>query len=292
MKERKKWTVLLTLGAILTLSAVAQTRSPVVEPRIFVPPPPYTVLKYQHTPPANMDTGEEISTHEVYYHGELPLSVDEPLRFAAWVDGQWTHLSVQDEGTQDFDLFGVFGTLDASYDWMPSLVLGGRIALGLSSDFDEIDNNDKRVRGQLTAELPFRNGTVFAGAAYDQVLGDDQWHPVGGLRWMAMPELLVELAYPQSRLVLAPSKGTAFEVRTGYAGNNWTIFYLKEEHNLKIEGYATEVAAEFGLSDALWIRLFGGWLTERSIEIWKGERRPLSGDVDDSYYVGLALLWR
>lgn len=282
------WTACMLVMSLST-AASAQT----AQRQTFIPEPAYAELSYSQAPKADLNSGGDYARHDVQYHGEMPLLWDDPLRLALFGDLRWTHLRMENAPVDDLDIYKGLVTLDSHHEGLYPLVLHGQISAGLLSDLKEIDGNDARLRGKALVEYPAtQNLSLLLGGAYDEVLGDDEWHLAGGLRWQPLPELLLELQYPQSRAVLAPAKGTAFTLRAGYAGDNWAIFHDKQEYNLRIKSFLTELAAEFALSESMWIRLSGGWLTDRSVDIWKGDQRPVVGKVEDNYVVGMALLWR
>lgn len=259
----------------------------------LLPSPEYAILSYSYAAPVDLDSGGEYSRHDVAYHGELPLLWDDPLRVALFGDLRWSHITLDETSVGDVDVFKLFGTVDVRYEGVYPLVVLAQAGAGLLSDLKEIDGNDAPARGRAIIEYPVSDVLALrGGVAYDEVLGDDEWHLVGGIRWQPLAELMLDLQYPRSQILFSPSRGTMFSVQAGYMGDNWAIFHDKQEYNMRIKGFGADVAAEFALSDMMWIRLFGGWLTERTVDIWKAERRPVKGDADDGYYTGIALLWR
>jgi hypothetical protein len=282
------WAGILVIGAA-AFTATAQTG----QLRTFVPEPAFAELSYSHTGKTDLDSGAKYARYDVQYHGEMPLILDDPLRLAVFGDARWTRISLENTPVDDLDVYKGLITLDTHHEGFYPFLVHGQLSAGLLSDLKEIDGNDARVRGKALVEYPVTQGfSLLAGGAYDEAFGDDEWHLAGGLRWKPTPELLLDLQYPKSQAVFAPTKGVAFTVSAGYAGDNWAIFHDKQEYNLRIKGFATEAGAEFALSDSLWVRLSAGWLTERSVDIWKADRRPVKGDADDNYVAGIALLWR
>lgn len=259
----------------------------------LIPESPFAVLSYTQTGQADIDSGGEFARHDTEYRGEMSLFWNDPVRFSLLANLRWTRIALDDTPVGELDVYkGLIG-LDGQHEGLYPLTLRGRILVGLLSDLDEIDGNDGRLRGNLVAELPLVQGLSAAlGGAYDEALGDDEWHLVGGIKWQPSEVFLLELQYPQSRAVLAPTHGLAFMLEAGYAGDNWAIFHDKLEHNLRIKSFKSELGAEAELVQGVWLRLFGGWLTDQSVDVWKGWRRPVQGSMDDTYYGGVALMWR
>lgn len=284
---------IMVLAAWWLVAGNVQAQMHPARERSLLPDPEYAKLSYSYAALVDLDSGGEYSRHDIACHGEMPLLWDDPLRFASFGDLCWSHITLNETPVGDVDVYKVFGTVDVRYEGAYPFLLLGQVGAGLLSDLQEIDGDDARVRGRAIIEYPVSDILALrGGVAYDETLGDDEWHLLGGIRWQPMAELMVDLQYPRSQLLFSPVHGTAFSVQAGYVGDNWTIFDDKKELNLRIKGFSADVAAEFALSDMTWIRLFGGWVTERTVDIWQAERRPVKGGADDGYYMGIALLWR
>lgn len=253
----------------------------------------FAALSYAQTGQADIDSGGEFARHDTEYRGEMPLFWNDPVRLSLLANLRWTRLTLDNTPLGDLDLYkGMIG-LDGQHEGFYPLLFRGSLSAGLLSDLNQIDGNDARVRGKMVAELPLVEGlSASLGGAYDEAFGDDEWHLVGGITWQPAGYFLLELQYPRSRAVLAPTDGLAFTVQAGYTGDNWAIFHDKQEHNVRIKNFSTELGAEAELAQGVWLRLFGGWLTEQSVDVWKGWRRPVQGSTDDTYYGGVALMWR
>ncbi len=288
-------TRLIVLTALLygLLLPTAGVRAQAASDEMLLPAPPYAGVVYSQSGKANMMSDAKFARHDAACRGELVLLWDDPLRLGLLGDLRWTRLTLDNTPVGDLDVYKAMAALDARYTGIYPLIIRGRISAGLLSDLKEIDGNDARVRGKGAAELPVNEQlSLVLGGAYDEAFGDDEWHLIGGLNWMPAPSVAIELQYPQSKMVWVPSDGLAFTLQAGYAGDNWAIFHEKQEYNLRVKSFSTEVGAEIMLSNEMWLRLFGGWLTDQSVDVWKGYRRPVTGDADDTYFAGIALLWR
>lgn len=281
----------VTLGVLLLCGFAATAQR--MQEKTLVGEEPIASIQYSQSAEADLDGGGKFSHRNLQYQGMTPLVWNDPLRFDLFGEVGWTRANLDDTSVGDLDLFkGVIG-LSGRHDGFYPMVLRGRVSAGLLSDLKEIDGNDARVRGNLMVEWPVVEGLdLLLGSAYDEALGDDEWHLVGGVRWQPSPVFLLELQYPKSRLIVAPSEGLALTAQAGYSGNNWAIFHEKQEYNFRVKSFVTELGAEAEFADGLWLRLFGGLITDQSVDVWKAARRPIQGSADDTYYGGIALIWR
>lgn len=292
----KNTAVVLILFGLLAASAA--TQSTATEPvESNMPQDPGAWIAYMHDSPADLDaSGREAgkaTVHRVAAVGSAPILWDDPLKLFGGVNLQATRFDFEDADTDNVNAYTIAGMLDAIYEGFYPWQVIASLQAGLFSDMKEVDGDDAKVLGAAMALYPWTPRVTFAaGVAYDQVFGDDEWFPLGGVVWKPSSEWELQMIFPSPKLLYAPNRDVVFFLKMEPAGENWSVSVDDQEYNFRVENIRFGGGAEYALNAHTWFRLEAGLNTERTYTIWEGDKRVIEADAEDSLYMGIALLVR
>lgn len=288
--------IIVALLSLLAASATAQSSATeTVESN--VPQDPGAWVAYMRDASTDLDqSGREagkVAAHRVAAVASAPILWDDPLKLFGGVNLQATRFNFEGTDTDHVNAYTLAGMLDAVYEGFYPWQLIASVQAGLFSDLKEIDGDDAKVLGAAMALYPWTPRVTFAaGVAYDQVFGDDEWFPLGGVVWKPSSEWELQMIFPNPKVLYAPSRDLLFFAKMEPAGENWSVSVDDQEYNFRVENIRFGGGAEYALSARTWLRIEAGLNTERKYTIWEGDKRVIEADAKDSIYTGIALIVR
>lgn len=233
----------------------------------------------------------ELSAQEV----ELKAS------FAAWdIDGgklvlgnhtRYTQYQFSAANIEDKDLYEIYFPLSyiqKSGSWTHI----GRLSLGLSSDFEELDQED------LVVSALYR-GLYKSSAKLDWVLGlglnrnfgDSQVFPLLGANYQASEQWRFELVLPQIKISYKPQARLLYFFQLKPNGRKWNV--EDEQSGNDVDITTKEIRTSLGVSyqstKSLRLSAELGQLFARSIEVSDINGIEQEIDIEDSSVISLSL---
>jgi hypothetical protein len=243
--------------------------------------------------PENPSLSGRVSLQEAVWMAPLTAKEAGKITLAAGAWAGWTRLDFQGHPELDTeDLYGLAAMLAAvrpvaERGWGWSVLA----MPGFTSDFRSGRTGEGKVLLHAMAEYAVAEAwTVQAGLAYDTAFGDPAVYPVGGLIWRAAESLSVNLLLPAPSVVWTPSERYGFFAVVQPAGDRWRVEDEEAgEQVFLIESWRTGVGAECRVWGPAWLRVAGGLDLARRYEVRSGGRALLDEEVDDTWFVSVAL---
>lgn len=207
--------------------------------------------------------------------------------------GRWESLILQGVSGTGSDGYPLT-TAGLAFRWSQRYLNGYGLMLdaapGIHSTLDTVGGNGFAVPCGATLVKAFSpDFAIFAGASvypgFDQVVD-----PRGGLRWALRDSVIVDLAYPETRLVLAPHR--RFQFVAGARAMLWPEYDMGDDDARKTLRY-DEIRAyggfDIGVTESVDISLRGGYLFGREISFETGDPDV---EIEDAPFAGVAISGR
>jgi len=261
-----------------------------------LPEEPVSTATYTYEAPASIDAGggrhPDVALHEVNCTVLLLYVPSEATEWAAGLDLTWTRLAFSGIGWRDLDLYQLPLPLDLvlkSEPWTWWL----NVTPGLFGDLDEITGDDYRTL--VHAAGLFRSGPHLQwglGMAYDRVLGEDRFYPMGGFIWDNGWDLRLQALLPEVRLDWAPSRSWLAFLQAVPAGGVWHLREDGGEYDLKIEGFRLLGGCEVLIAPHVWVHAGTGVSVLRNYELREPSGNKVDSEADEVWVGQIALVLR
>lgn len=148
---------------------------------------------------------------------------------------------------------------------------------GLHTDFGDIDEDDFRLDGSATISYVVNSSvTLSLGAGYGDPFGAAQVYPIGGIRWQATDELLMNISIPYPNASYTFNEWFRIFVFGEPSGGEWNVGDSNaRQFDIEKEGYRVGGGAEVRVGVDTWFYLAGGGEFNHDFEI--------AADGDDIY---------
>ena len=128
------------------------------------------------------------------------------------------------------------------------------------------------------------------GLAYDTAFGDPALYPVGGAVWKGGDGWTVNAVLPSPSVHWTHGGRWGLFAAAQPAGDRWIVDDEEDgEQVFRIESWRAGAGAEARIWNSVWLRAYGGGEFARSYEAKSGGRTIFDEDVDDAWFVSVAL---
>ena len=257
------------------------------------------VAGYTATGRADFDDPEDpglsgrVSVQEAALMVPLAAKTVGEVTLAAGAWAGWTRLDFRGHpGLGAEDLYGL-GVMAAAVRPAAERGWGWSVLAmpGFTSDFRSGRTGEGKVLLHGMAEYAFADAwKAQAGLAYDTAFGDPAVYPAGGVVWQASESLRVNLLLPAPSVVWEASERWGLFVFAQPAGDRWRVEDEDEgDQVFLIESWRAGAGAECRVWGPAWLRVTGGMDLARRYEVRSGNRTRLDDEVDDTWFVSVAL---
>lgn len=167
-----------------------------------------------------------------------------------------------------------------------------RLSLGLSSDFEEVDQEDLAAAAIYRALYKStRHLDWVVGLGVNRNFGDVQAFPILGANYQASPQWRYELVLPQIKISYKPQRNYLFFFQLKPNGRQWNVEEEQSGNDVDIttKEIRTSLGFSYQSSNKLRLTLELGQLLERSIEVTDINDQEQDVDLEDSTQLSLSL---
>lgn len=242
------------------------------------------LLEYTYSSPSEGDFEDEIEIHEGKAGFLIPFSTstDGGIGFATGAYFQADVWSPDNEDLDDVDLYKGKIPIFIDFKFTDDLSTIFNVTPGIHSDFEEVDEDDFRVDGWIQFNYALnKNLQISLGAAIGEEFGEAQAFPIGGVRWQATDNLLLDLMIPYPRAQLAFSDNFHLFLFGEPSGGEWNVGDSEETQvDIQQKGFRAGAGLEFGLTEKGWIYMAAGVEGGRELQIAVNDDEVFDDEVD------------
>lgn len=225
------------------------------------------------------------------------------VEMGAWARfGNW-----ESESGLDFDLRGLWDTMlvdvsapdadlypltmaRAALEWTQRFENGGALALdaepGLYSGLESFEGDDFSVPFGFTGSMAVNPSFAWLAGLSVYPTFDQVVDPRLGVRLAHRDNVILDIAYPETRLVLSPVEG--FRASAGIRVSLWPEYNMGDDprERLQYDEIRASGALEFAIGPSLELSLQGGYLLNREMAFESGAEDV---EIEDAPFAKLGL---
>ena len=262
---------------------------------------PFLTASYAILPESDFEPsgeGSTVDTKETHAAVRFANFAVQNLNFDIGLDYQYTRYEYQNIDGRNRDLHRLqipFGLASEFSEWKINAFIAPGVATSsnvMKDLFDEGSSDDYFFTGRVEG-LRSTNSRLswLAGIAYDRAFGEPEVYPLAGIRYRFLNDLLVQIAFPDSKLRWEPSERQTLIARLYPAGQQWHV--LSDELGTDFKYHVEAIRADLWWSYRWWREVFldlsVGYEFNRSHEFTDDLGAGIDLDVEDSMVLAIGV---